>query len=336
MNLNNIFKKVSGVALAAILSFGTFTVDAYAAEAPTLTKNVGNENQYFGGGTFTFAIEDGTIGNDEFEGFNKPANGKNLVKLTNGGQIKIPAGSNTGTLPLELAKDLTDVPVGVYRYEISETKSGINGVTDDDSVYYIDVFVTRDEDNNKQIEAVQVRKSTNLKDKVDLVFNNKLESNQITVSKTVTGNQANLDDTFNFTFSLDTEGKAFRYSTDGGTKWTTVEAGKTGTVPLKNNQSFVIDGLAATDTIDVSESELESNTVKDYVSTYSINGGTSQSGNAADNVAGDQNTIAFTNTKDQQIPTGLIENIAPFVLAIAAAGIVFFVYFKRDKEEELA
>ena len=345
MNLNNIFKKVSGVALAATLAFGGFSTVANAATGPTVTKTVGDGTQYFGGGTFNFTLGKGTVADTEYAGFNKPANNYNLVTLSSN-SISVPAGTGTeGTLTVNYADpgDLTNVPTGVYRYTLTEddidttANPNLAGIAKDGSTFNIDVFVVNDGNGGKEIANIIVTKSgetgkvsdfdtNNITNNNGFTFNNTIESNQVTVSKTITGNQANMDDTFTFTFGIGTANKSIRYSVDGGQNWTTLENGTT-TVDLGNGDSFVIDGISNTDQLTVSEDK------KDYNTT--INGTADDDGSITTNYAGTNNgALEFVNSRDTNVPTGLIENIAPFVLAIATAGVIFFVYFKRDKEEE--
>lgn len=346
MNLNNIFKKATGVALAATLSFGAFAGNAFAAPAgtaegtntvPQLTKTV-TGSDYFGGGTFDFTITEVDItdaNGGSYAGYNNQTGG-NLIGNT--ASIELEPGQTTGNVAVTVNQPAADLPVGVYRYQVTENPSGISGMTDSDSTYYIDVFVQRTEDNGREIAYYIVHDGTN---KVTPNFENTLAQEDLVITKTITGNQANLSDTFTFTINVGSRfNTSVRYSTTGVGNDVENQAVTTGqdiTISgVTNNSTITLTGLTADDEVTITESD---DADKGYVANVS-GGATLTNDNVDDDatvtatVAADIADIDWENSRTAEIPTGLIENIAPFVLAIAAAGIVFFIYFKRDKNEE--
>lgn len=348
MNLNNIFKKVTGVALAATLSFGAFAGNAFAAPAgttegtntvPQLTKTVNvGDTGYFGGGTFNFTITEVGITDANgggYDGYNSQTGG-NLIGGT--ASITIPERQTTGNVDVTVNQPAADLPVGVYRYQVTEDASNISGMTDSNATYYIDVFVQRTDTNGRAIAYYIVHDGTN---KTTPNFENTLAQEDLVITKTITGNQANLSDTFTFTINVGSTGNSsVRYSTTGVENNVENQAVTTGediTISgVTNDSTITLTGLTANDTVTITESDTQD---RGYVA--NVSGGATL---ANDNVDDDSTAtatvttgiadIAWENSRTATIPTGLIENIAPFVLAIAAAGVIFFVYFKRDKNEE--
>lgn len=350
MNLNNIFKKVSGIALAGAIAFAGFAGTAEAAPAgttkgtntvPQLTKTVNvGETGYFGGGKFDFTITEVAITDANgggYKGYNNQTGG-NLIGNT--ASITLGANETTGNVEVTVNQPAAKLPVGVYRYQVTEDASNISGMTDSEATYYIDVFVQRTKDNGREIAYYIVHDGT---DKVEPNFENTLAQEDLKITKTITGNQANLSDTFTFTINVgSTSNTSVRYSTTGVTNNVENRAVTTGEnitiAGVTNNSTITLTGLTANDTVTITESDPAD---KGYVA--NVSGGATLNGGNVDEGAKTETTvtagiadIAWENSRTAEIPTGLIENIAPFILAIAAAGIVFFVYFKRDKEEELA
>lgn len=355
MNLNNIFKKVSGIALAGVITFAGFAGTAEAAPAgttegtnkvPQLTKTVNvGKTGYFGGGTFNFTINPVKI-TDANGGSYTGYNNQQGELLPTTAEITLANGDTTGTVNIPATVD-ANTAVGVYRFEVKEEASGISGMTDSDSTYYIDVFVQRTESDGREVAYYIVHDGTN---KVEPNFENTLAQEDLVITKAITGNQSNKSDTFTFEITVTpadgiTNNSIGYYvgETSDSAKPTRVTPGKNGStvITLTNNVTdgtiINLTGLAAGDSVSIKETD--PNNYGGYKVTAS-NTNVSEADLGANGVTatvnGNNEDITWTNSRTADIPTGLIENIAPFVIAIAAAGIVFFVYFKRDKEEELA
>lgn len=349
MNLNNIFKKISGFALVGAIAFAGFAGTADAAPqgadqgtntVPQLTKTVDvGETGYFGGGTFNFTITEVGITDDNgggYDGYNSQKGGNLIV---NTATITLKPGQTTGNVDVTVNNPADNLPVGVYRYQVTEEASNISGMTDSDATYYIDVFVQRTENNGREIAYYIVHDGTN---KVEPNFENTLAQEDLVITKTITGNQANLSDTFTFTINVgSTSNTSVRYSTTGVTNNVENQAVTTGQditiAGVTNNSTITLTGLTANDIVKITESDAKDGGYKANVSGgLTLNAADVDSGAATGTatVTADIADIEWENSRTAQIPTGLIENIAPFVLAIAAAGIVFFIYFKRDKDEE--
>lgn len=350
MNLNNIFKKVSGIALAGAIAFAGFAGSANAAsgaintkgssDALTSTPEISKEvtgAEYFGGGTFTYTLTAEEA--PSYTGFAPRTSKTPLIGLTDG-KIEIAGGQTTGTEAITVNQDAVDkAQPGVYRYQIKEEASGIAGMTDDTRTFDVDVFVTSDNGTGRKIAYYIVSVDGQ---KAELKFTNKLTQEDLKITKTITGNQANLSDTFKFTIKVNSKSNtSVRYTTANVSDPKTDQAVTTGSAftvdGVTNKSTITLTGLAADDTVTITESD-----AKDGGYKANVSGGLTLSGADVDkNEATGTATItagiadiAWENSRTADIPTGLIENIAPFVIAIAAAGIVFFIYFKRDKDEE--
>ena len=342
MNLNNIFKKVTGVALAGAIAFAGFAGTASAAElpegtfndAPVIRKTVETNADYFGGHTFEFNIEKGTVPVDSYDGWVKPeADPGLIVEGIRNIQIDSDTEDLTNTVALGVNDPAGTVQPGVYRYVVTEKNPGISGMEENTQQFNVDIFVARTaEGNGREIVRYIVTNKEGTKSNLD--FLNKITTNTIEVNKVISGNQANLSDKFTFTLKFNNA------ATNNSIRVNGEAVPENGEVVLSHNEKFTITGISSGDQVEIVESENDGNQVKGYTTEITTTGAAERAtiNNETKTITayGDAGNITFTNTKDQQIPTGLIENIAPFILAIAAAGIVFFVYFKRDKEEELA
>lgn len=347
MNLKNIIKKVTSFALVATLAYGSFVGNSLAAaptdpintegsskaltEAPSIQKEV--TGGYFGGGTFEYEIKKATA--PAYTGYQPRESTDPLIGIGDG-KIELEAGQTSGSEKLTINQNAVDKALpGVYRYQISEKASGISGMKDDKKVYDVDVFVTSENGSGRKIAYYIV----SLKgQKSDLKFTNELAQKSLKVTKKIEGNQADLSDTFEFTIALtQAEGKtntSVRLNGKDSIKaGETVSAGQIG-----NDGKFEITGLASGDKITITEKDTQNK--QGYKASVSYNDGklensdVTKEGTSVTFTVDYNGDITWTNTRTADIPTGLIENIAPFVLAIAAAGVILFVYFKNNKKEE--
>ena len=341
MNLNNIFKKVSGIALAGAIAFAGFAGSVNAASgsintegssdaltsAPTIKKEV--TGGYFGGGNFKYTITPASA--PAYKGYISRTSTTNLIGIGDA-TIDIAAGGTEGSEQITVNQAAVDAAQpGVYRYQIKESPSGIAGMTDDNRTFDVDVFVTSDNGTGRKISYYIVSVDGQ---KAELKFTNTLDLKDLTVSKVVTGNQADLSDEFDFSFTVtpakDTKNTSVRYNY-GDKKDQEVTTSEAVTLTgVGNGDNFVITGLAEGDSVTITETDTQN---RGYTTTYKVDDETAQDGTTA-KVTGKNSKVEFTNTRSADIPTCLIENIAPFVIAIVAAGFILFIYFKNNKKEE--
>lgn len=272
---------------------------------------------------------------------------------------------------------------GVYRYVLTEetqtspySDTGSNPlyldvyvVNDTGTTLKIDGYVLHSDNNAPASNATAGTATTSGNTKAD-GFENEYDTKNITVSKTVSGNQASKDKYFAFTVNIASATAGDKYvvsyaddsnaNTADGNADTSITAnpnaattvinknvtqpaeltvGSDGTVSqvfyLQDGQSIVIRGLGKGVTYTVTENE------EDYTPSVSVNGDADATD--VDNTSGgtfgktgtvDENiTAAFTNTKDGVIPTGVLLTIAPFAIGIFLFGaIIIFFIAKRRRE----
>lgn len=181
----------------------------------------------------------------------------------------------------------------------------------------------------------------------EVTITNNYTSNRadLTVTKTVTGNMADLDEVFTFQMSI-----AGDYDADKITyKKGTTEEGKLSDLTdnkftLKNGESIVFSGIPAGAEVRVTETGAE-----DYKTTVDVSNtptaeavalaaetgsGNTKSGSVT--ISATAQTIAFTNTKEIPVNTGVILDTLPYVLMLIAVGggVVAFFLRKRHHDDE--
>lgn len=319
-------KKTLKVLLALLLVFSLVTPAAFAAEEPEVKKvyTVG-ENVLSPEVTFEFKLEGVDPTADEnvngqpvvkgVEGLLKFKDDVNTLTFTEGGE---------NTLPLEVVKG-TNAP-GIYKYQVTETKGSVEGLVYDETEYTVYLYLLADGTHQFVIyngEEKATLDFTNVyahEDEGGLLHN-------LTVAKTVTGNLGDQNKDFNFTITITPDetvaGQQFVVKKGTDTVATlNSENNYTLEVTLKHDESVVVYGLSENDNYTVVEAESN----KDgYTTTGEVTDATA--------MGSKDKTITVTNEANQEIPTGIIENIAPFALVLVAAVAFGFVYFKKRSVE---
>ena len=239
---------------------------------------------------------------------------------------------------------------GVYRYEITEeTDNPLPGVTyDPDSIRYLDVFVVADESNVLDVQNYVFRKAaTNIGLDGKYVSNpnekssgyiNTLTQYDFEFSKTISGNQGDKNKRFNFTLNITganpgvypVKTNDVTTNDETGNPPTSITVGAdgkaTGEYLLTNGSTVKVIGLNEGAVCTVTEDP------DDYTATHSLDSDTAVSGNSSGNVIlNSDHSVAFTNTRNGIIPTGIIMTIAPFAIGICVFGAVFIFIIVRRK-----
>lgn len=189
---------------------------------------------------------------------------------------------------------------GIYRYKIDESadeNAGANeyaAITSDaNSSRYLDVWISSDNDGKLSVtgsvlhtEDDDVKSGTNPAGK-NTGYVHRYTTHDLTVSKTVTGNQGSKDKYFEFTVSISNANPGTKYdvdlsnadatttingaSTEAKTNPDTLTVGDDGTVTqtfwLKHGQSVVVKGIADKSTAEVSEADYKS---EGYNASYGV------------------------------------------------------------------
>ena len=314
---------VAGTMMAAM---GT---TAMAAENPTnltITKELIKEaNAYAPNTEFQFSIVPGTAGVTEDgmpitagpEGGVSFAGGNDSVKFTDG----VGQGSMEQTLSLVVNNGSFSAP-GIYRYTVSEVKGNYEGVQYDETTKNFDVYVNSDGD----VYAYTFTDAGAEDGKDDGVFTNKYDENtglgDLKITKEVTGNQGNKSQEFTFTIGVDgADGE--QYHVVYGSENTVVElnSGETKEIQLSDGETATIYGLSASDVYTVTEADYSS---QGYDTTIN-----EQDTNTVTGTLGDADEIKVVNEKEATTPTGIVTDIAPYVIMVAAAVVLGFAFLRK-------
>ncbi len=254
---------------------------------------------------------------------------------------------------------------GVFRWVITETENDKLGISNDaDATRNMDVYVV-DNDGTLIVQAYVLHNDDSFQaDKQGQGaepaygkcpgYMNRYTTHDLTLSKTVTGNQGSKDQYFRFTVNIqaDTPGTKFdvdlsqadattlvnAYSPEAHTNPAQLTLGSDNTVTqdfwLQHGQSIVIQGLPDGASYTITEA------TEDYrVATQVKEGdGEEQAGTASevsDTAIQGDTTVRYTNDKTGIIPTNLITHSGPYA-AIAASGICLLLLaaarrMKREK-----
>lgn len=307
----------------------------------TITKKITkDENFYAPNTTFTFTVELGdAVAAEDNEGVEiykglpggaTFAEGKDVISSTpkkdDIGKTEITVGTTQITV-----KDVFDDP-GIYRYVVKETPGNYEGIGYTDEEKYFDIYVN----SNGGVYAYTFTDSSAGNGKDDGVFVNDYSKkagdedtpHDLTIKKTVTGNQG--DKTAKFAFELSVsgaEGEQY-YVTYGNTNVTLTSGAQAQTIYLTNEQSAVIYGLSKGDKYTVKEIAANQD---GYTTT--IDSATTTTGEKSGNITADT-TITYNNDRTVSTPTGVILNIAPYILMVALAGVLAF-FFLRKRHYEM-
>lgn len=233
---------------------------------------------------------------------------------------------------------------GVYRYVIAETDGGKPGVTYDTTSRYLDVFVVADPTTNVlSVDSYVLRNTattigtdgayTTDPDVKSDGYTNTVTQYDFQFSKAITGNQGDKNKLFTFTLNI-TNAIPGTYpveTTGVSSNVSSITIGSdgtyTGNIDLTDGSVVRIVNLNKDAVCTVSED------AEDYTPTHVIDNGSSVSGNNSGQItlADADHSVAFTNTRNGIIPTGVLLTIAPFAVGILLFGalIIFFIAKRR-------
>lgn len=234
---------------------------------------------------------------------------------------------------------------GIYRYIIKE--SGTNdGVTNDETTTRtLDVYVISDKDNNLTIDGYVLYKTAVINGVSTVVkgeFTNTYATKDITVAKTVTGNQGDRNKDFKFTISITNADPNKEYDVVKGNSTKTITAGANGTVTceveLKDKETVTIYGLTDATKYTVTETSYASNgyTTKwqdTAIDAYDTKKATEANKTSDLTVKTTQN-VTFENNKQVATPTGILMSIAPYVLMVAIEAVIAVMFLRKRRNAE--
>ena len=233
---------------------------------------------------------------------------------------------------------------GVYRFVINETNNNLPGVTyDSNPTRYLDVFVVANNNNELSVNSYVLRDAaTDIgingayvenPDVKSSGYTNSLTQYDFDFSKTIAGNQGDKNKRFDFTLNITGANPGtYRVITNDVTgNPTSITVGANGTATgeysLTNGSTVQVIGLNAGAVCTVTED------AEGYTATHSLDNGTAVSGDSSGDVTlNSDHSVAFTNTREGIIPTGVIMAIAPFAIGICVFGaIIIFIICRRKR-----
>lgn len=254
---------------------------------------------------------------------------------------------------------------GVYRYVLTESGSAQGVTEDEDRVLAMDVYVI---DNNGTLEVASYALHDNetstapkTNDAEDAKLSDKvagteaeLSTSDLTISKVVAGNRGSQDEYFPITLTISNADAGTKYNVDlsdadATTKATganadthenpaELTADEDGTVTqvywLQHGQSIIVRGIAGETAYATSED------AGDYTPSIVVTGDTTNStvngGEASDTELTADTEVAYTNTRDGVINTGVVMSVgAGAVVGLAGlAGVAYKLVAKKKDEDE--
>ena len=356
MNVNKALGRVATTLVAGAM-LTALAMPAYAAgvttgtetepvTSVTITKTVETDgNTYAPNTTFNFTVTEG--GEKSFNdgtstvtakagvpGGLVAGNGAAFAPVTKEDEkVVAPSVEYTATATLNVVDSVFEVP-GIYHYVVTEANTSYEGVTKDNSTYDVYLYVYNNDDYDDlyvgHVVSVKNGATSDADAKADLIFTNRYTTGSVTVTKYVKGSFANMGDTFAFTVGVSgTEGEAYKvvYTQKDVPVTTFVESGKTIDVSgIGDEDTITIYGLSANDIYTVTEND---GVTRGYTVTDTV-------GDNDGKVSGTTSTAptaSITNTKDATAPTGIVMNVAPYVLLVVVAAAGCFVFLRKRRED---
>ena len=315
-------KKILSIVLALVMILSLSTV-VFAAQDTnaTFTKEYVVNNGEAPAETFEFEVE--FVGFKNNEGVETEIEAAAAPEVTLGtaafGAIK-----EDGTAPVDVEiDDVTDAALGVYTYEITEVAGNTAGVTYNDNPIFLVVTVLRDENSeNHYVAAVHYEAANGEKTGK---ITNEYDAGQLTVTKEITGNMADMSKEFTFTIVLTApEGTEFAdnqnvCSNEGAEVTKTNDSEWTITVALGDGESINISNIPVGTIYTVAED------AEGYTPTHT----TVADGSIA---GGDADEDVWTNELTSEVDTGIALDSMPYImiLAVVAGAFVLTSFKKRE------
>ncbi len=370
MNLNKTFGRVATTlvagAMLTALAMPTYAdaEEGHVYEEPqptqviTFNKTIEKPvDMYMPDATFKFNIEDYTDLTNVKTG---------AVEMTDDTIESAPAATDLTYDTITIANDTAAVTVdaskfeqpGEYIFTINEEAGTYEtGYSWEAQSLNLKVSIIRDEDDNNimKVYGYALYDAADPDTKLDGFTNEYYggkdgTSHSFELTKAVSGNFATSTDltTKHFTFNISIANSTLNgaskwykvvvtHSSDcvyDGTDVAYIEANGTAEqIMLANTDKVKIVGLSGNETVTVKENDYASEGFNKV--TYKVGSGNEMTLTADGfNVTGDaNNTATVTNTKTATTPTGIVMNVAPYVLLVVVAAAGCFVFLRKRRED---
>lgn len=379
MNLNKTFGRVATTlvagAMLTALAMPAYadpqfsgTTDQSGNYTVTMTKNLEMDvNLYQPTETFEFVVTPYVHGEEEahevIEGIPVSDGVANGVEVGDAVFTTGTTRQTTANVTIKVNKTLFN-EAGIYKYTLSEKTGNNTNIDYDGSTKYLYVYVkNNDKNTDVVVYGVVVKNYTTSTEGVVTIgdksstFDNvygKVDDDpvlhNVTLTKTLSGDGANLKQEFPFTIKItndDGDHQVFKiwndangnHSEDIG-EVSTIVANDTTAVSyqLGKDETVKIFGLRDGDTYTISEGNMSGNNDKKTADGYTvkIDGVEDADGQIAKELAStddDEISVTFDNYRTSVTPTGIVMNVAPYVLLVVVAAAGCFVFLRKRRED---
>ena len=236
---------------------------------------------------------------------------------------------DVGTYKLTVNINAFKTP-GVYRYQVVENDPTYEGIAkkQGSKAQYLDVYIMKNGNNLEARYFVLTDGKEGAKN--DGSFENTYTTYSVKVTKKVEGNQAYTEDGFDFTFKTtpNIAGEKYNVIASEGATVTSVKDNEWN-VNLDNGESATIYGLTEKDAYEIAEKDYSSKGWKTEVTIEGESVTKGEDNRSASGKGASDAKITVTNTKNASTPTGIVMDIAPYIIMVAAAGVLAFVFLRR-------
>ncbi len=224
----------------------------------------------------------------------------------------------------DLSQLVFDKKAAIYRYEVKEQSGDTLSITYDEVSYIVDVFVT----NEGFIEHI-ISKDSSASQKQSMTFTNIYETESLDISKEVKGIFADKDKDFTFRLTLNemstlpygSKLTVLKTKNDGTSEEMIMNVGEENVFTLKHNESISLQNIPEGMEYFVSEDQVDGYTSEMLDSDLGV-------------MSDDGASVHFTNTKMETVDTGVMLDVAPYILSIGTimgAYVILVVLKKKVK-----
>ena len=315
--------------------------------------------------TFDFTIDGATnVGEQNINGIPVQAGATGDIIQTVGADFNpgttVPTADRTEDAQATFKVDISKYSApGIYKYSVAEDDTNpYDGVTYSSEAKDLYVYIQNkvDDDGNyidtdedgipdrevAYVMLVDAGENPGSAANKDDSFTNKYGKDDsgedtvynLTLTKKITGNVANLSDEFDFTVTINADNDNDKFVLKRGETYTVIGNGQTEIKSLGNDESITIIGLSKEDTYmiveDYGDKAGYTTTATVNGSKYELNGGLVVEGK--DDISGDI-SVVYTNDKTASTPTGVMMTVAPYIVMVVAAAGVAFLFLRRRHSE---
>lgn len=373
MKLSKTIGRVAATFLATAMLASMSAVSVLAQDEPytyqtgntiTITKHLTKEaNTMVPNVSFSFTVTPATIdeNGETRNGLPVTAGVSNSVTVdsTDNAAVFTPGDSlNTATDVTDTVKFNVNVnsfnQPGIYKYTVTENTFTYDGITTDNNVLNLYVYIENNDSEEVGAPAFKVAYTELVDPDASTVdgkpqeaktdsFTNDYDKNgstlhDLTLYKTISGNAAYMSGEFSFAVTISGE-KGEKYYVEIGTynngsfikgteaTGTTaiLTSGTSGTFTLGQNDAIKIYGLDSNDSYTIKETISDRYSVK-------IDDTDDNDGEATGTISNDK-TIHYENIRNTVTPTGIVMDIAPYILLVVAAAAGCFVFLRKRRED---